>query len=358
VQNIHGGTVYIIAREMGIKTEQLLDFSANINPLGSSPRVKKSLLQNQGAILHYPDRGAYDLLCQLARYHDIPAHSILAGNGSTELIFLLPRVLQLKKVLLVVPTFSEYETSIRNVNGQVFYFKTLEKDQFCINAERLLRELRQGYDALYICNPANPTGVLTPLDMLQDVVKYARVKATRVIIDETFVDFNESQSLKYQINKYENLYILRSMTKFFGLPGLRAGYVISSEKNIVKLRAQQEPWTMNVLAQYASIESLKDRQFIKRTIVYVKEARQKLIAELNKFPCLKIFPSAANYLLLKLEKSAPITVAQLYERLLQKGIIVRKCDSFEGLDDKFFRVAVRKYNENRRLVKELAEALR
>ena len=358
MQNVHGGTIYTIARETGVAPDQLIDFSANINPLGFSPRVKKVLLQNQGAILHYPDRGAYDLVCQLARYHAIPTHSILAGNGSTELIFLLPRVLRPKRVLLVVPTFSEYETSIRNVNGQVFYFKTFEKDQFCINAERLLRELRKGYDTLYICNPGNPTGGLTPHDVLLDVVKYARVKATRVIIDETFVDFNESQSLKYQINKYENLYILRSMTKFFGLPGLRAGYVISSEKNIVKLRAQQEPWTMNVLAQYASIESLKDRQFIKRTIVYVKEARQKLIAELNKFPCLKIFPSAANYLLLKFESSAPITVPRLYERLLQKGIIIRKCDSFEGLDERFFRIAVRKNSENGRLIKELAQALR
>jgi len=358
VQNIHGGTIYTIAREMGIKTEQLLDFSANINPLGFSPRVKKTLLQDESRILHYPDRGAYDLVCQLARYHDIPAHSILAGNGSTELIFLLPRVLQPKRALLVVPTFSEYETSICSVNGKVYYFKTLEKDQFCINAERLLRELRKGYDALYICNPANPTGVLTPPDILKEVVNYAHNKSTHVIIDETFIDFNENRSIKHLVKKYENLYILRSMTKFFGLPGLRAGYVISSEKNIVKLRAQQEPWTMNVLAQYASIESLKDRRYISRTILYVQEARRMLMRDLQNILCLKIFPSAANYLLLKLEKSAPLTVPRLYERLLQKGIIIRKCDSFEGLDDNFFRVAVRKYNENRRLVKELAEALR
>jgi len=358
VQNIHGGTIYTIARDMGVTTEQLIDFSANINPLGFSPRVKKALLQNEGTILHYPDREAYDLVCQLSRYHGIPAHSILAGNGSTELIFLLPRVLRPKRVLLVVPTFSEYETSIRNVNEHVFYFKTLEKDQFCINAERLLRELRKGYDTLYICNPGNPTGVLTPHDVLLDVVKYARAKATRVIIDETFIDFNESQSLKYLIKHFENLYVLRSMTKFFGLPGLRVGYVISSEKNIIKLREQQEPWTMNVLAQYASIESLKDRAYIRRSILYVPEARRKLIMELNKIPYLKIFPSAANYLLLKLEKSVPIKVPQLYERLLQKGIIIRKCDSFEGLDDTYFRVAVRKNSENVRLVAELKKVLK
>ena len=358
MQNVHGGTIYEIARKMGIKPEQLSDFSANINPLGFSPRVKKALLQNKSTILHYPDREAYDLVDQLSCYHDLPAHSILTGNGSTELIFLLPRVLRPKRVLLVVPTFSEYETSIRKVNGKVFHFKTFEKDQFCINAERLLGELSKGFDMLYICNPGNPTGVLTPYDVLLDVVKYARDKSTRVIIDETFIDFNKNQSVKYLTNQYENLYVLRSMTKFFGLPGLRAGYVISSKKNIIKLREQQEPWTMNALAQHASIESLKDRGYIKRTILYVQEARQKLIKELNKSPLLKIFPGAANYLLLKLEKSAPLTVSQLYERLLQKRIIIRKCDSFDGLDDKFFRVAVRKYSENRKLVAELAKELR
>jgi threonine-phosphate decarboxylase len=358
VQNIHGGTIYTIARDMGVTTEQLIDFSANINPLGFSPRVKKALLQQERMILHYPDRGAYDLVCQLACYHVIPEHSILAGNGSSELIFLLPRVLRPKRVLLVVPTFSEYETSIRNVNGQVFYFKTFERDQFCINAERLLRELRKGYDTLYICNPGNPTGGLTPHDVLLDLVKYARDKSTRVIIDETFIDFNENQSLKHLTEQFDNLYVLRSMTKFFGLPGLRAGYVISSEKNIIKLREQQEPWTMNVLAQYASIESLKDRSYIRRTVLYVQEARRKLVMELNRIPYLTIFPSAANYLLLKLDKSAPIKVPQLYERLLQKGIIIRKCDSFEGLNERFFRVAVRKNSENGRLIRELAQALR
>ena len=358
MQNVHGGTIYEIARKMGLTPEQLIDFSANINPLGFSPRVRKVLQKNEGAILHYPDRSAHDLICQLSIYHDIPEHSIITGNGSTELIFLIPRVLRPKRVLLVVPTFSEYETSIRKVNGQVFYFYTSEKDQFCINAERLLRGLSKGFDTLYICNPGNPTGVLTLSDVLKDVVKYARDKSTRVIIDETFIDFNENQSVKYLTNKHENLYVLRSMTKFFGLPGLRAGYVISSKENIIKLREQQEPWTMNALAQHASIESLKDRRYIKRTILCVQEARQKLIKELNKIPHLKVFPGAANYLLLKLKKFAPITLPQLYERLLHKGIIIRKCDSFVGLDDRFFRVAVRKNSENRKLIKELAEVLR
>jgi threonine-phosphate decarboxylase len=283
---------------------------------------------------------------------------MLTGNGSTELIYLIPRVLKPGNVLLVVPTFSEYGTSIRNTQGRVYYFKTLEKDNFCINVENLFKELNKGYDALYICNPGNPTGVLTPKDILLDIVRHTRDKVTTVIVDETFIDFNENQSIKHLTKQFANLYVLRSMTKFFGLPGLRAGYVISCEKNIGRLRVQQEPWTMNVLAQYASIESLKDSSYIKKTIAYVKEARRKMVDELRKLSCLKIFPGEANYLLLKLDDSAAITVDRLYERLLQQGIIIRKCASFEGLDDTFFRVAVRKYNENRKLVKKLFEALR
>lgn len=355
--NIHGGNIHAIAREKGIAARQLIDFSANINPLGFSPRVKKVLLNSRQLILHYPDRHAYDFINEISCFHGIPAQCILAGNGSTEFIFLLPRVLKPKKTLLIIPTFSEYESGIQKTNGTVSYFKTHESEEFAINTEKLIKEVRKGYDALYICNPGNPTGVLTGKETLRDIVKFAQHIGTTVIIDETFIDFTEEQSLKHTIQHCENLYILRSMTKFFGLPGLRAGYLLSCKGNIAKLREQQEPWTMNALAQYASIESLKDPRFIRNTILYIQEARNKLIRKLNKIPCLKIFPGAANYLLLRLDKSSPMTVSALYENLLKKGIIIRKCDTFKGLNENFFRIAVRKYAENKILVRELARAL-
>ncbi len=342
--NAHGGNIYVIARKTGIATRNLLDFSANINPLGFSPRIKNILRHCDQLIRNYPDRECLDLIHTISRYHGIPAASILVGNGSTEFIFLLPRVLKPKKTLLVIPTFSEYEAAVGSINGKVSYFKTLESNEFAITVENLFKELRNGYDALYICNPNNPTGVLTDKEKLLEILNAALPLGTQVILDETFIDFNENQSLKDMIQLYENMYILRSMTKFFGLPGLRAGYIFSSKGNIAKLRAHQEPWTMNALAQYASIESLRDQQFIRKTICYLQSARTELITALSTIPCLKIFPSAANFLLLKLDES------ELYESLLQKGVIIRKCDSFKGLNEHFFRIAVRTTIENKKLV--------
>jgi threonine-phosphate decarboxylase len=342
---------------MEVDPADLLDFSASINPLGFSARVKTVLKQHAAAILHYPDQEAHDFVQELSRYHRIPAENILAGNGSTELIFILPKVLKMKRTLLVVPTFSEYESSIRQAGGNVSYYRTTEKDNFSIQPRKLLRELRQGYDALYICNPNNPTGVLTPVDVLKDIVLAARKQSSVVIIDETFIDFAENQSLKHMAQHYENLYILRSMTKFFALPGLRAGYLISSAENIEKMRQQQDPWSMNALAQYAGIESLRDRGYIRRTSQYVKRARQELIAGLKHIYCLKVFASGANYLLVKLHASAPVSVAELYEKLLEKRIIIRQCNTFQGMGDSYFRVAVKKISQNRILISMLKKLL-
>jgi threonine-phosphate decarboxylase len=357
MKNIHGGTIYAIARRMGIKPAELLDFSASINPLGFSPLVRTALKEYAGSILHYPDQEARDFVQELSRFHQIPAANILAGNGSTELIFMIPRVLKSKKVLVVVPTFSEYETSIRQAGGTVCYYRTTEPEQFFIQPRKLLQELRKGYDALYICNPNNPTGVLTPRSVLEDIVQAARKQATAVIIDETFIDFNENQSLKLKVKVLDNLYILRSMTKFFALPGLRAGYLISSAENIKKMKDQQEPWTMNALAQYAGTESLRDRAYIRRSVEYIKTARRELAAGLKKIACLTVFESGANYLLVKLHGAAPVNVAGLYEQLLKRWIIIRQCNTFQRMGDSFFRVAVKKKSENKILVSGLKKIL-
>jgi len=357
VNNKHGGTIYAIARQMGIEPSELLDFSASINPLGFSPRVKRALRGHDDAILHYPDQEAHDFIQELARYHRLPAANIIAGNGSTELIFLLPRVIKTKKVLIVVPTFSEYESSIRQAGGKVFYLRTTEEEQFSIQPQAVLKELQKGYDALYICNPNNPTGVLTSKEVLKDIAHSARQRSTAVIIDETFIDFNENQSVKYETKELENIYILRSMTKFFALPGLRAGYLISAAGNIKKLREQQEPWTMNALAQYAGVESLRDKDYIQRSLHYMKTARHELAAGLQRIPCLKVFASGANYLLIKLLAPAPLSVSMLYSKLLEERIIIRKCNTFQGMGDRFFRIAVRKKSENRLLIGKLKKML-
>jgi threonine-phosphate decarboxylase len=192
---------------------------------------------------------------------------------------------------------------------------------------------------------------------MKEIIGYACKKGTSVILDETFMDFTEQHSLKAQIKNFDNLYILRSMTKFFALPGLRAGYLISNGKNIEKIIKRQEPWSMNAIAQQAGIESLKDHAHMQKSILYVRETREAFVKELTKLPYLTVFKGSANFLLLKLNESAPVTVSGLYEKLLDKGIVVRTCEDFQGLSDMFFRIAVKKKNENKKLVSELKRLL-
>ncbi len=353
----HGGNIYKVAREKGVKAESLIDFSANINPLGYSTRFKKSFASIDNIILNYPDQDAGELIGALAEYHGLAEENFLTGNGSTEFIYLLPGIIRPKSVLIVAPAFTEYEQSYQRAKGVVFYFSTKEKDNFAVHAKDLLDELKRGYSALYICNPVNPTGVLTSKDTLQEVFTFAQKKGTNVILDETFIDFHEDQSLKAGVKNYDNLYVLRSMTKFFGLPGIRAGYMISHPKNIEKIREKQEPWSTNALAQRAGVESLRDASYIQKTIQYIKEARKAFLAELKKLPHLTIFPTQTNFMLLKLKDSAPLNAHELYEKLLEKSIIIRTCEDFQGLNDRFFRIAVKKKNENKKLASELKKIL-
>jgi threonine-phosphate decarboxylase len=357
VERKHGGNIYQVARQMGINADKIIDFSANINPLGYSSCVNKIFDNPEGLILNYPDEHACDFINALSSYHDLPTQCFLAGNGSTEFICLLPSILRPKSVLIVAPAFTEYGHSFQRAKGVVFYSDTQESDCFAIQQKKLAEELKRGYSAFYICNPVNPTGMLIPQDIMKGIVSNASKKATAVIIDETFMDFNEAQSMKSQVAKFDNLIILRSMTKFFALPGLRNGYIISQTKNIEKIRERIEPWSINNIAQHAGIESLKDGQYIQKTVKYINEARAVLCSSLKTIPSLTVFNSRANFILIKLKDSARINAVELSDRLLKKALMIRTCEDFHGLSDRFFRVAVKKKNDNKKLVAELRKIL-
>ncbi len=353
----HGGNIYQVSRQLGVKAESIIDFSANINPLGFAPRVKKALASADMAILNYPDHEAYDLIHALSSYHNLPEEFFLAGNGSTEFIYLLPGILRPKSVLLVAPTFTEYEYSFQRAKGVVFYFNTREEADFRLEEKKLFDELKRGYSALYICNPGSPTGVLIPADTMKEILHFAAKKGTSIVVDETFMDYAEEHSMKAQVKNFDCLYILRSMTKFFALPGIRAGYLISYAKNIEKVQTKQGPWSMNAMAQRAGVESLRDSAYIQKSIQYILDARKTLVSELRKLPFLTVYNSSCNFLLVKLNRSAPLTAFELYEKLLHRGIIIRTCGDFQGLDDSFFRIAVKKKNENKKLITELKKML-
>lgn len=353
----HGGNIYQVARQLGVKPETLIDFSASINPLGYAPRVKKALASPDTAVLNYPDPDAHAFINALAAYHHLPADHFIAGNGSSEFIHLLPYTLRPKSVLIVAPAFTEYERTYQQAKGVVFYFTTTAKDGFALQEKALFDELKRGYSAIYLCNPGCPTGVLHPPKMLGDLVAVAAKKSTVVILDETFMDFAEENSLKAETANFENLLILRSMTKFFALPGLRAGYAITHPKNIEKMREKMPPWSMNALAQRAATESLLDATHIQKSLQFIQENRDGLAADLRALPHLTVFKSSANFLLVKLADAARLNALQIAEKLLAKSILIRSCEDFQGLSDRYFRVAVKKKIENKKLCAELKKIL-
>lgn len=348
----HGGDIYGIARELGKAPGELLDFSANINPLGFPPGLPAALTAALAEVVHYPDRRCTALKEELAAYHGLSPAQILVGNGSTELIYLLPRALRPRRGLIVAPAFSEYEKALRAAGAEVRWHYTAEADDFTVNQPFDHGEA----ELVFLANPMSPSGALVPPERLAEVVQSLASGAAVVVLDEAFIDFVEEASLKTELARVPNLLILRSFTKFFGIPGIRLGYLLGAPDLIARVSAVQEPWSVSTLAQAAGRACLADKDFMARSRKLVQGARERLFRQLAGLPGLKVFPSAANYLLLKLEKPG-LDAASLRWRLLARGLIIRDASNFPGLDARFVRVAVRRPEENDRLVAALAEVL-
>jgi threonine-phosphate decarboxylase len=351
----HGGNVFAVARSLGIPPERILDFSASINPLGMAPGVRAALGNCVERLLHYPDKGAAELKDCLAAYHGVSAMQIAVANGSTELIHLMPRLVGGSRALIVAPAFAEYACALEKSGWQIDYFTLKGEDAFALSLPALREKLAERYDLLFICNPGNPTGALIPKNDIAKVLDLCRASGTFLVLDEAFIDFCEEDSAKDLIGGYGRAVLLRSMTKFFAIPGLRLGYAIGAPETIEAIGSLQNPWSVNTAAQVAGIASLCDPDYCEHTRNYVAAERDRLASALAGLPGLDVFPSHANYLLVQIRKGP--SAAELRCRLLEKGILIRVCGNFEGLDGSFFRVAVRLREENERLVELLGGEL-
>ncbi|MDY6853687.1 MAG: threonine-phosphate decarboxylase CobD [Thermodesulfobacteriota bacterium] len=354
----HGGNIFELSRRYGIDAASIIDFSANINPLGYSSRVRKALIREIDSILNYPDVTSFELVSGLSQYHGIVQDSILVGNGSTEFIYLIPVVFKPKKALIVVPSFSEYENGLKMINCEVLYFQTTPETDFSIDIPALCSTLEEGFDILYLCNPANPTGCLTATDDIRNIITCARKAGAIAVIDEVFIDFIEEVSVKRDVLRFDNLIVIRSVTKFFGIPGLRIGYIIASQPYIEKIRQNRPPWSVNALGEKAALEALSDKGYIKDTREYVRAEREFLRNELDKIPGFKTYNSAANFLLVFMESQIGMNAKELAERLAQHGILIRDCSNFQSLGHHYFRIAVKRHEENIVLIDRLKKAIR
>ena len=354
----HGGNVSEISRRYGINEDRIIDFSANINPFGYPPGVKETVIREFDSILNYPDIDSFDLVSGLSKYHSIDQDYIIAGNGSTEFMYWIPIVFKPERALIVTPAFSEYEKGLKISDTDVSYFQTDGENGFSVDIDLLCKRLKDGFDVLFLCNPANPTGVLTPKDELCRIIACADEIGALVVIDEAFIDFVEEESVKEEIFRFPNLIVMRSMTKFFGIPGLRVGYVLASAPCIAKIRENKPPWTVNSMGQMVAADALSDSDYISDTRQYVITEREFLRNALNEIPGLKTYESAANFILVFMNNRVTLNSTELRDRLAQEGILIRDCSTFQGMRDRYFRVAVKKHEQSIILIKKLREVIK
>ena len=355
MMQMHGANTAEISRRYAIKESAIIDFSSNGNPLGFPAAVSSLLLKGAAALSCYPDTHASELREVLARSHACSPRNIMVGNGSTELIYLIPRALKPRRALIFQPTFSEYQRSLLAAGCEVRFLPLREKRGYAVSIEETIGLLGSA-DMLILCNPNNPTGKLVGASELHALLGEAEKRGVVVVVDEAFMDFTPQQSLAREVGSGGNLLVLRSMTKFFGIPGIRLGYLLAPAALVRQLMQYKEPWTVNGLAQQIGIACIADMQFGEETRRFIEAERGYLLSRLNAIRGLRPHPSSANYLLVKITR-AGLSSAALYEALARQGILIRDCRSFKGLGNRFIRVAVKNRKHNRLLLAALAEVM-
>lgn len=357
LSRIHGGNLAEMKEKYGGVTK-LIDFSANINPFGPPAGVYEAIFANLSRVVHYPDLGYKELKQALSSYLGVEPENILLGNGSVELIYLLVNYSRPQRALAGAPTFCEYELAVKAGGGEVTYFELKKEQNFSFPLRGVIDAL-PNVQMLFVGNPNNPTGNLIPRQELLKIIDVARSLGVIVIIDEAFIDFVERRSnfsLVQEASQRDNLIVLGSLTKFFSLAGLRLGYAVANRCLVKKLDLSKYPWNVNCFAQVAGIAALRDKSFISESKRAIKESRQHLFEALSRTGFLKPYPSEANFILIEIEHPGCSSI-WLKEELLKQGFLIRDGSSFRGLNDRFFRLAVRSKLENEQLVQALREIL-
>ena len=362
MQETHGGNIYALSEKLRLNEKNIIDFSASINPLGIPESVNSAIKDNIKYLYNYPDPDAKRLRLQIAKQHKINPESIICGNGSTEMIYLVARALRPERVIIPAPTFSEYERACRiSYELRVMSYELREDNNYDIVTNDFIAHMKGDInsklqtpnsklkcDMAFLCNPNNPTGrVLKKADVIKIADASKKLKCY-LIVDEAFIDFCPDESVMTEVQHNPYLIVLRSLTKFYALSGLRVGYGVFPLNITETIKKHKEPWTVNTLAQTAGIAAFKDVAYKKKTFRVIKLEKDFLEKEFKRLE-INYVPSEANYYLLRLNNAKEIISA-----LRNKGILVRDCSNFKGLDGKYIRIAVKSRKDNMRLLKELS----
>ncbi|MCX7708632.1 MAG: threonine-phosphate decarboxylase CobD [Clostridia bacterium] len=357
--DLHGGNIYKAAKQYGIHPDQILDFSANINPLGVPESVKRTIVSNLDNLANYPDPECSELKTGISEYLKIPEEYIIVGNGASEIISLVFSVLDFKNVLIPGPTFAEYPKAADSCGVRVVSFEMKETEGFNLNVDQLIQSMTKDIDAIFLCNPNNPTSNLISREKLKVIIEAAKERNVFVVLDEAFIELTAEGNTNSMIDlvpSYPNLFVIRAFTKVFAIPGLRLGYGVGNTEVIRRLWIRKMPWSVSLLA--CSLGSLfqKERAYLNRTTEWIREEKKWLYEELSGIKELRPFEPHANFILIKI-LSMDMTAGALKDKMAQKGILIRDASNFIFLNRQYFRVAIKDRASNKKLVNTLRAVL-
>lgn len=350
MQYEHGGNIHKFLREQPEFKENLLDFSANINPFGLSELGKKSMLESLQWLEHYPDPDYYQLKSAMAAYYKTNREWLSLYNGAAEGMHELFRFLSPKRAMLLAPTFIEYEKALSRLGVELFYYTLKKENEFNIEKEAFLIHLElERPNLLVICTPNNPTGQLTEPDFLEKIAERLKKWKGQLVVDEAFIDFlpNQTASMVGYLGLHENLHIMRSFTKFFGVPGLRLGAVLTANSSFHEnQQTYGVPWRVNTMAEHYALGALEDKSYIENSRELIVNQRSQLLSALADVDALKVYKSFADYMLLDVGAEK----AKDFEQgLRDRGILIRNCSNYKGLREGYFRIAIKEKKANERL---------
>lgn len=350
--NFHGGQ---------FQREDVIDFSVNIPeleyPEGFEDVIKKALYQ----IKKYPEIDGISSKKAIAGYNDVDLDQIVLGNGATDLIYLMSRALDIQNATIIQPTFTEYSRAMILNNVEIHHYHLKPENNFMLNKDDLLHHLaKTNSDLLILCNPNNPTGTFIEMDVIEEIMLNVQNKDMMLMIDESFIDFVSGYRVDWNreslnaLIKSNSVVVIRSMTKNFMIPGIRTGYAIGSKKIIAAMNRIKEPWSINALALACIPFFLKQNRFLSDLRNWCHDELEFMLSSLRELEHLTVFESSANFILFRLDKES---TNDFMSSVIEGGAYIRPCEDFEGLDRRYYRIALRSREDNIKLLKIIMEAI-
>lgn len=375
MSKIHGGNIFQFAHEQRIEPYEVVDFSANINPLGPSQRGLDALNAQLRYISHYPDATNDDVLNAIADTYGMDKHQIIVGNGAAELLYAICRLPGYTGAFVPAPGFSEYKEALEasKIPVRDIFYRPREDDNGkpyfevpYLALETFAAELKgqDGRIIVFLGNPNNPDGTLLDKDHIRTVASMLKDANSLLIIDESFIDFvgndplqDNEHSMRSLVNEFDNIIVVHSFTKFYAVPGLRIGAAFANETLITQLQQYIPSWSVNTLAQAYTKAALNDVDYIKRTKQELNEERAFMYNALDAIEGITVYPPSANFILFQVNQKG-ITANYINEELKKYNMIVRNCDSYVGLTNHWVRIAIKDHDTNIKLVDKLTNILK